>query len=314
MPGLPRDERWRRLSFLFSPESGAPTLSAARRGLLLIFAFLAALGIGVADYTLGQGITFLPLYLLVIIPLSFFESFLAGVAAACVASMITLGVDIISRWPVPGYLLYLRSGLHFAMFIVAAATASWIAQIYTGLKELSIRDGLTGLYNHAYFKTRLGEEVVRAARFDRPLSIILIDLDHFKSCNDTYGHTAGDDVLRGLADLMKTNLRAVDIPARYGGEEFVILLPETGLGLAKEVAERLRWIVERHRFMLDHPKGPLAVTLSGGVAAFDRARSTPDLLLDAADTALYKAKADGRNRICGAEPAPAEAAELPLIY
>jgi len=314
MPGLPRDERWRRLSFLFSPESGAPTLSATRRGLLRIFALLAALGIGVADYALGQGITFLPLYLLVIIPLSFFESFLAGVAAACVASMITLGVDIISRGPVPGYLLYLRSGLHFAMFIVAAATASWIARIYTGLKELSIRDGLTGLYNHAYFKTRLGEEVVRAARFDRPLSIILIDLDHFKSCNDTYGHSAGDDVLRGLADLMKTNLRAVDIPARYGGEEFVILLPETGLGLAKEVAERLRWIVERHRFMLDHQKGPLAVTLSGGVAAFDRARSTPDLLLDAADTALYKAKADGRNRICGAEPAPAEAAELPLIY
>jgi diguanylate cyclase (GGDEF)-like protein len=314
MPGVSGDERWHHLSFLLSPESGAPTLSVITRGLLRIVALLAALGIGVADYALGQGITFLPLYLLVILPLSFFESFLAGVAAAWVVSMIVLGVDIIGRGPVPGYLLYLRTGLHFAMFIVAAATASWIARIYTGLKELSIRDGLTGLYNHTYFKTRLGEEVIRAARFDRPLSIILIDLDHFKSCNDTYGHTVGDDVLRGLAGLMKTNLRAVDIPARYGGEEFVILLPETGLGLAKEVAERLRWIVERHRFMLDHPKGPLAVTLSGGVAAFDRARSTPDLLLDAADRALYKAKADGRNRICGAEPAPAEAAELPLIF
>ena len=218
--------------------------------------------------------------------------------------MTTLGVDLISRSRAPGYVLYVRTGLHFAMFIFAAATASWIARVFTGLKELSIRDGLTGLYNHAYFKTRLGEEVVRASRFDRPLSITLFDLDHFKSCNDTYGHAVGDDLLRELADLMKTNLREVDIPARYGGEEFVILLPETGLGLAIEVAERLRWMVERHRFLLKHPKGPLTITLSGGVAAFNRAECTPDLLLDAADRALYKAKADGRNRICGAEPAP----------
>ncbi len=142
----------------------------------------------------------------------------------------------------------------------------------------------------------------------------MFDLDHFKSCNDTYGHAVGDDLLRELADLMKTNLRAVDVPARYGGEEFVILLPETGLGLAIEVAERLRWIVERYRFLLDHPKGTLTITLSGGVAAFNRAESTPDLLLEAADRALYKAKADGRNRICRAEPAPAETVELPLIF
>lgn len=293
------DKRWRRLSFLFSPEFNAPTLPAGKRGVLLAYALLAALGIGLADYAFGQGITFLPLYLLVVVPLGFFEGFLAAVAAGWLVALISLGVDIIARGPLPKYVLYLRTGLQLAVFIVAAVAASWISRIHAQLKELSIRDGLTGLYNHAYFKTHLGEELIRAARFDRPLSIVLFDLDHFKSCNDTFGHRVGDELLEELADLLRTNLRAVDVCARYGGEEFVILLPETGSSLAIEVAERLRRIVEGHRFLVNHPKGPLAITISGGVAAFDRARSTPDLLLDAADHALYKAKADGRNRVCG---------------
>jgi diguanylate cyclase (GGDEF)-like protein len=293
------DTRWRRLSFLFSPEFNAPTLPRGKRGALLGYALFAALGIGLADYAFGQGITFLPLYLLVVAPLGFFEGFLAAVAAGWLVSLISLGVDIISRGPLPRYVLYVRTGLQLAMFIAAAAASSWISRIHAQLRDLSIRDGLTGLYNHAYFKTHLGEELVRAARFDRPLSIILFDLDHFKSCNDTYGHAVGDRLLEELADLLRTNLRTVDVPARYGGEEFVILLPETGSRLAMEVAERLRRIVEGHRFLPDHPQGPLAITLSGGVASFDRARSTPDLLLDVADRALYKAKAEGRNRVCG---------------
>ncbi len=293
------DKRWRRLSFLFSPEFNAPTLPRGKRGALLAYALFAALGIGLADYAFGQGITFLPLYLLVVAPLGFFEGFLAAVAAGWLVSLISLGVDIISRGPLLRYVLYVRTGLQLAMFIAAAVASSWISRIHTQLRDLSIRDGLTGLYNHAYFKTHLGEELVRAARFDRPLSIILFDLDHFKSCNDTHGHAVGDRLLEELADLLRTNLRTVDVPARYGGEEFVILLPETGSRLAMEVAERLRRIVEGHRFLPDHPKGPLAITLSGGVAFFDRARSTPDLLLDVADRALYKAKAEGRNRVCG---------------
>ena len=293
------DKRWRRLSFLFSPEFNTPTLPAGKRGTLLAYALFAALGIGLADYAFGQGITFLPLYLLVVAPLGFFEGFLAAVAAGWLVSLISLGVDVIGRGPLPRYVLYVRTGLQLVMFIAAAVAASWISRIHAQLKDLSIRDGLTGLYNHAYFKTHLGEELARAARFDRPLSIILFDLDHFKSCNDTYGHRVGDQLLEELADLLRTNLRAVDVPARYGGEEFVILLPETGSRLAMEVAERLRRIVEGHRFLPDHPSGPLAITLSGGVASFDQARSTPDLLLDVADRALYKAKAEGRSRVCG---------------
>ena len=293
------DKRWHRLAFLFSPEFNAPALPAGKRGVLLAYALLVALGIGLADYAFGQGITFLPLYLLVVAPLGFLEGFLAAVAAGWLVSLISLGVDIIARGPLPRSVLYVRTGLQLAMFIAAAAAASWIARVHTQLRDLSVRDGLTGLYNHAYFKTQLAEEVARAARFGRPLSIILFDLDHFKSFNDTYGHQVGDQLLEELAGLLSANLRAVDVASRYGGEEFVILLPETGADQAREVAERLRRVVEAHRFMNDHQKGPLSITLSGGVAAFDRPRSTPDLLLDAADRALYKAKAEGRNRTCG---------------
>ena len=293
------DEQWRQLALLFSPEFNAPIIPSWKRGVLLVSALLAAIGIGTADYALGQGITFLPLYLLVIAPLSFYEGFFAGTAAAWLVFIISLGVNIVGRGATPGHLLYLRTGLQLGMFIVVAATGSWIGRIYTSLKDLSIRDGLTGLYNHAYFKIRLAEELVRASRFKRSLSINLFDLDHFKSCNDTYGHEAGNELLKEVADLLKRNLREVDFPARYGGDEFVILLPETGLDLAIEVAERLCGVVERHRFLTSHQKGPLAITISGGVAAFDRTRSTPELLLDAADRALYKAKADGGNKVCG---------------
>ncbi|MGH7409541.1 MAG: GGDEF domain-containing protein [Candidatus Methylomirabilis sp.] len=293
------NETWHQLFLLFSPEFNAPTISAGRRGLLWAYALLAAIGVGAADVVLGQGITFLPLYLLVVVPLSFYEGFFAGVAAAWLVCFISLGVDMVGRGPLAGYLLYVRTGLHLAMFIVVAAAASWIGRIYAKLKDLSIRDGLTGLYNHAYFKMRLAEELTRAARFKRPLSISLFDLDHFKSCNDTYGHEMGNELLRELADLLKGNLREVDLAARYGGDEFVVLLPETGWGRALEAAERLRGVVERHRFLLNYKKGSLAITMSGGIASFDRARSTPDLLLDAADRSLYKAKADGRNKVCG---------------
>lgn len=293
------DETWRQLSLLFSEEFNAPTISAGRRGLLWSYALLAAIAVGTADLVLGQGITFLPLYLFVIAPLSFYEGFFAGVAAAWLVCFISLGVDIVGRGALTGYLFYLRTGLHLVMFVVVAGAASWIGRIYTKLKDLSIRDGLTGLYNHTYFKTRLAEELSRAARFKRPLSISLFDLDHFKSCNDTYGHEIGNELLREVADLLKGNLREVDLAARYGGDEFVVLFPETSWGLALEAADRLRGVVERHRFLFHHDKGPLAITMSGGIAALDRARSTTDLLLDAADRSLYKAKADGRNKICG---------------
>ena len=293
------DETRRQLAFFLSQEFNTPTLSAWKRGILVASALLIAFGIGLADYTIGQGTTFFPLYVIIIATLSFYEGFLAGVAAAWLVCLISLGVDLFVQNPLPRQMLYLRIGLQLAMFIVVAAAASWIGRIYIKLKDLSTRDGLTGLFNHAHFKTHLAEELARVTRFDRPLSIIMLDLDHFKSINDTFGHSVGDKLLKELGDLLRTNLRAVDVPARYGGEEFAILLPETGSGLAIEVAERLRRVVEGHRFLSDHPKGPITITLSGGAAAFDRARSTPDLLLDAADRALYKAKGQGRNCVCG---------------
>jgi diguanylate cyclase (GGDEF)-like protein len=123
----------------------------------------------------------------------------------------------------------------------------------------------------------------------------MLDLDHFKQVNDRHGHGAGDDVLREVARRILATVREIDVPARYGGEEFAVLLPETGLDTAREVAERIRLAV------VDAPiktrKGPLAVTLSAGVAAREAGGGDLGALLEAADGALYQAKAAGRNRI-----------------
>ncbi len=165
------------------------------------------------------------------------------------------------------------------------------------LRKLSILDGLTELYNHRYFQERLHEEFERARRYKRNLSVIMIDIDHFKKINDTYGHLFGDFVLRELARIIKENLRKSDIAARYGGEEFAIILPETEIQGATTLGERLRRKVEEHTFQMDGIS--VKVTISLGVASIFPARTkkTPRDLLETADKALYYSKTHGRNRL-----------------
>jgi diguanylate cyclase (GGDEF)-like protein len=164
----------------------------------------------------------------------------------------------------------------------------------TRLHELSVTDGLTQVANHRFFQERLSEEFRRAQRYDDPLALILADLDHFKLVNDQYGHPAGDQVLRTLADLFKASVRETDFVARYGGEEFAVLLPKTHLGGALSVAERVAAELRRRSI------GPaeVRVTASFGVSSFPgRGVSSPEQLLKTADEALYRSKSDGRNRI-----------------
>lgn len=159
------------------------------------------------------------------------------------------------------------------------------------LEKRSITDSLTGLMNRGYIEERLVEEMNRASRYRFPMSLLMIDVDHFKSYNDNYGHPAGDVALRLVAGVLKRTLRAADVAARYGGEEFAVLLPQTPVEQATWIAERIRQRVERTEF----PKRQ--VTISVGVAGFSSEFEDPKDWVTAADMALYEAKEHGRNRI-----------------
>ncbi|MCE2899955.1 MAG: GGDEF domain-containing protein [Gemmatimonadetes bacterium] len=196
--------------------------------------------------------------------------------------------------------------LEFAQAVVTAAVAViQRAQMVENtmadnarLEQLAQTDPLTQLLNRRALTERITAEMERALRYDSTMALLMVDLDHFKKVNDTYGHLVGDDVLRDVAQLLATTIRASDIVARYGGEEFLVLLPETDEVGAESFAERIRVAVEQHAFARDTIFGPLGLTASVGVAVFPAARieSVEDLFARA-DAALYRAKADGRNRV-----------------
>ncbi len=170
--------------------------------------------------------------------------------------------------------------------------------VHREAQRLSITDPLTGLWNFRYLSMTLARAPAPASRFDRPLAVLMMDLDHFKSVNDTYGHARGDAVLRELAGRLAEQIREVDTLARYGGEEFVLVLPETSLEGAARLAERVCASVRREPFGGDGADGevPLPVTVSVGVAGFPHHGASAATLMRAADEALYVAKHEGRDR------------------
>lgn len=165
------------------------------------------------------------------------------------------------------------------------------ARLYELTQQKAITDALTGLYNHRHFHERLEEEISRSLRYNRPFSIVMLDLDFFKYYNDAYGHLAGDQALKQVADVIRSSTRKSDTAFRYGGEEFALILPETKLYDAFEVAERIRERVQQEAKVNGMP-----LTVSLGVATWSNSSRTKESLLQAADTALYKAKRAGRNR------------------
>lgn len=174
------------------------------------------------------------------------------------------------------------------------------SRLFEQIQQLSQIDGLTGLYNHRMFQERLRQEVTRRDRTQKPLSLIMLDIDHFKHFNDNYGHQAGDAVLKELSEIITSQSRCttIDICCRYGGEEFTIIMPELELHNAVKVAERLRKVVENNIFTINDQNSDIRVTISLGAAGVT---GTDDLsseeLVKKADDALYLSKKNGRNRV-----------------
>ncbi|MDB4981204.1 MAG: diguanylate cyclase [Myxococcales bacterium] len=162
--------------------------------------------------------------------------------------------------------------------------------------RLTTIDGLTQIFNKRYFLETIEREIARSQRYRRELSLVMFDIDHFKKVNDTYGHLAGDYVLKHLAQAVKTRIRREDCFARYGGEEFSIVLPEIDGLNAKPFAEKIRQLVEATEFRFENTAMP--VTISMGVATMDAESVDAQALVKRADERLYEAKSSGRNRVC----------------
>jgi diguanylate cyclase (GGDEF)-like protein len=170
-----------------------------------------------------------------------------------------------------------------------------IDRLHRQASDQANRDALTGLYNRRYLDSTLERELARCKREGRPLSLMMMDLDHFKQVNDTYGHQGGDEILKEIGALLASHARAGDIACRYGGEEFTLLLPNMPLDAAMERAEQLR--AEFAAMAVRFGEFAIRSTLSIGIAVYPEHGKLPDELTQRADLALYRAKAEGRNRV-----------------
>ena len=174
--------------------------------------------------------------------------------------------------------------------------------LYAQVRDVSIRDGLTGCFNRRKFDVDIVAEIANAKCSEEPLSFLMLDIDWFKKYNDFHGHLKGDELLKKMVNLLTSNLRPFDKAYRYGGEEFTVLLPSTEKKIALLTAERLCKTIEQEQFEGEKESQPAGeVTVSIGVASFPADANDVQSLIEAADSALYKAKESGRNRVCSFE-------------
>jgi len=218
--------------------------------------------------------------------------------------LISLGkvIGLLQIEPQKKYELQEKDRKNFTIFANSTAIAIDNARLHMKTQELTIIDGLTGLYNYRFFRTKLSDEIRRSDRYHQQLSVLMIDVDHFKEINDLQGHQTGNIILQEIVSIIKHSVRDVDIVARYGGEEFVVILPQTGLDNAMSIAERMRVQVERGYYTNSQGQRDIRATISIGVAIYPDGVLSPNQLLERVDQAMYQAKKEGRNRICIALP------------
>ena len=247
------------------------------------FAMALVVGVAIADYATGPEIGLSLFYVAPILLVTHRSGKWPGIALSVFAVMAWLGADLMaSRTYSITLIHYWNATIRLALFVV-------ILLLVVALKRerLSARqDVLTGAGNRQVLHEMLSTEIARAQRFQRPLSCALIDVDRFKSINDSLGHQEGDHVLRSIADTLRQHTRTIDVVTRFGGDEFVVLLPETGAAAAAAVMRRIQK-------GLDVP----LVTLSIGIVTFERPPQSGDEVLNRADAALYAAKHVGGNTI-----------------
>ena len=233
---------------------------------------------------------------------------LAGVSAiieyalivTCAATMWDLNSPQFSPFAY-GYFNWSVQISRLVLMLAATVLGTSVVLRVQRLLRLSTCDRMTGLFNRGYFDERVLEEVSRANRYNRPLTLVMIDIDHFKTFNDSHGHSAGDEALRILASIMRSSFRQSDIIARYGGEEFVVILPETDTTVAAEKVEKLRQLIENTPIPVSGHGVVEKLTISAGLACFPEDDPSATQILDAADRRLFAAKRQGRNRIVAKE-------------
>jgi diguanylate cyclase (GGDEF)-like protein len=185
----------------------------------------------------------------------------------------------------------------FSTYVGLVASAVHGVRLMDMTRRAAVTDGLTGVYNRRFFDEMLEKQILLARRNKKPLSLIIMDIDHFKNFNDTYGHITGDRVLKQLTTSVKGSIRESDILARYGGEEFVVIMPDASLSNALKKADAVRHNIESMALDNIVSGQTLSMTISIGVASFPEHGVDPNALIASADSALYKAKESGRNRV-----------------
>jgi len=260
--------------------------------LLLIFLRLRA---GFFELSLGY------LYIVLIALTGFWFGVKGGIIGASFASLIFLfEVNVFKYWAFHDLAvksMVFRFFIYFLTGLSLGYLSNLEKRLKHTLKNLAYYDELTGCVNFRWTMRILEREVERATRYKKELSIIMIDIDHFKKINDTYGHLAGNLILKEFAHIVKENVRNIDVVGRYGGEEFLIILPEAGIEEAKVVAERIRKKLSQKDIKVPNSSDVIKIKFSAGIACFPYNGKTINELISVADNALYQAKKEGRNRV-----------------
>ncbi|MFH1778130.1 MAG: GGDEF domain-containing protein [Candidatus Omnitrophota bacterium] len=265
----------------------------SKKGIVLIGVFIV-LFLGIIDYLTGYEISFSLFYLLAIILVSWSVGQAAGLFISVCSAITWYTADIASGHVYSHYFIpFWNTAIRLGFFIIISRFLVIMQKSFEHERELAQTDPLTGIANSRYFHERMVIEIEKAIRFKRPLTLAYFDIDNFKQINDSYGHKRGDELLQRIVNILKNNLRSIDIIGRLGGDEWAVLLPEANEQQAKIVVERGREKISNN---IDN-KGCLSITFSIGVITCVNAFLPTDELIKAADSLMYLAKKNGKNAV-----------------